>query len=72
MLFKPETSSKKYQKKCERFLQKSKKEENPTKRDPVTCCFPIQPKRDPGDDDQKDTRAVHYNRNFTKPVQYPI
>ena len=38
---------------------KIQKEENLTKRNPVTCCFPIQPKRDPGDDDQKDTWAVH-------------
>ena len=36
-----------------------KKEENLTKRDSVTCCFSIQPERDPGDDDQKDTWAVH-------------
>ena len=77
-LFKPETSPKNYLKKWE-FRKKFKKEENRTKRNPVTCCFPIQPKRDPGDDDQKDTRAVHLwlyimnnNHLFTKPMWYPI
>ena len=45
---------------------KNLKKENFTKRDPVTCCFSIQPKRDPGDDDQKDARAVHLSSHFYK------